>query len=194
MTTVLRTDKSSLVVHELDHLVIELLNDCVKEVDPQLDYRPEIKVFNKICNQQRSVGFFSKASEGYKYSNSVMRSKGISPNLEKLLEYVNCKFNSSFNGILVNKYESGEDYISKHSDNEKSLDPAVGVVMLSFGASRKFRIRNKSTGKKEIDVQTCNSTIIQMNGEFQKEFTHEVPIERKIKDARYSFTFRRHLD
>lgn len=193
MTTVLMTDKSSLVVHDLDDSIIELLSDCVKEVDQQLDHRPEIKVFNKICHQQRSVGFYSKVSEGYKYSNSVMRSKGIPPNLEKLLERVNNKFNASFNGILVNKYENGEDYISKHSDDEKSLDPSIGVVMLSFGALRKFRIRNKSTGKKEIDIQTSHDTIIQMAGEFQKEFTHEVPIERKVKDARYSFTFRRHL-
>ena len=29
-------------------------------------------------------------------------------------------------------------------------------------------------------------------GDFQKEFTHEIPVQRKIKDFRYSFTFRYH--
>ena len=32
-----------------------------------------------------------------------------------------------------------------------------------------------------------------MAGNFQKEFTHEIPIEKKVKEVRYSFTFRTHL-
>lgn len=32
-----------------------------------------------------------------------------------------------------------------------------------------------------------------MGGNFQKEFTHEIPIEKKITDTRYSLTFRKHL-
>ena len=33
-----------------------------------------------------------------------------------------------------------------------------------------------------------------MAGDFQKEFTHEIPIEKKVEGVRYSFTFRRHLE
>ena len=32
-----------------------------------------------------------------------------------------------------------------------------------------------------------------MAGDFQKEFTHEIPAEKKIKEGRISFTFRKHL-
>lgn len=32
-----------------------------------------------------------------------------------------------------------------------------------------------------------------MAGDFQKEFTHEIPMEKKKKNPRISFTFRRHL-
>ena len=32
-----------------------------------------------------------------------------------------------------------------------------------------------------------------MGGNFQKEFTHEIPIEKKVLDTRYSLTFRRHM-
>jgi alkylated DNA repair dioxygenase AlkB len=53
-------------------------------------------------------------------------------------------FNTNYNGILVNKYKSGEDYISKHSDDEKNLDDS-GVISISYGATRKFRIRDKKT-------------------------------------------------
>ena len=33
-----------------------------------------------------------------------------------------------------------------------------------------------------------------MTGDFQNEFTHEIPIEKNIKDIRYSFTFRKHIN
>ena len=35
--------------------------------------------------------------------------------------------------------------------------------------------------------------IIQMAGDFQKEFTHEIPVEKKVDSVRYSLTFRKHL-
>jgi alkylated DNA repair dioxygenase AlkB len=105
---------------------------------------------------------------------------------------INTKFNYSYNGILINKYTDGQDYIGKHTDDERGLDGKVGVISISYGAVRKFRICNKITGKIEIDVPTDPTKIIQMVGNFQKEFTHEIPIEKKIKDTRYSLTFRKH--
>ena len=112
--------------------------------------------------------------------------------LKPLLEIINGKFNINFNGILVNKYKNGEEYISAHSDDEKDLTDA-GVVILSYGATRKLRIKDKSTKKKVLDVALVSGEIVQMLGDFQKEFTHEIPIEKKIKEERYSFTFRRHM-
>jgi alkylated DNA repair dioxygenase AlkB len=39
-------------------------------------------------------------------------------------------------------------------------------------------------------MKSCD--IIFMSGDFQKEFTHEIPKQLKIKEPRYSFTFRHH--
>ena len=110
------------------------------------------------------------------------------------MSYINTKFNYDYNGILINKYLDGNDCIGKHSDDERGLDAKIGVIAISYGAVRKFRIRNKITGKIEIDVPTGASKIIQMAGNFQKEFTHEIPIEKKVKEVRYSFTFRKHIE
>jgi len=35
--------------------------------------------------------------------------------------------------------------------------------------------------------------MLQMKGEFQKEFTYEIPVEKKVKTKRISFTFRKHF-
>ncbi len=115
----------------------------------------------------------------------------MTPSLIKLLDTINHIYNSEYNGILINKYKSGEDYISAHSDDEKNLDKS-GVVAISFGAKRKFRIRDKNTKKIVNDFYLNSGEMLQMGGNFQKEFTHEIPIEKKIKTERISFTFRKH--
>jgi hypothetical protein len=53
----------------------EVLRQCVFEMDPLLEERPEIIVYDKVCKQQRYVGFFSDESIGYKYSNRIMASQ-----------------------------------------------------------------------------------------------------------------------
>jgi alkylated DNA repair dioxygenase AlkB len=193
MDTLIKTENSELITYNLDEDIIKLLEQCVNEIHLELDYHPEIKVFNKICHQQRSIGFYSDTSKGYNYSTTLTPSKQMKQCLRELLIYINDKFDADFNGILINKYENGEEYIGKHSDDEKGLQPKCGVIAMSFGAVRKFRIRDKLTGKVVLDIPTLPNKIIQMAGNFQKEFTHEIPVEKKVKDCRYSFTFRRHL-
>ncbi len=193
MTTILQTEKSALILHDLEPEICNLIEECVELIDSELDVNPEIMVYGKVCHQHRSIGFYSDTSKGYNYSSTITPSKKMHPCLRDLLIYINDKFDYNYNGILINKYSGGEDYIGKHSDDERGLDSKVGVVALSYGAIRKFRIRNKLTGEIEIDVPTEPTKIIQMSGNFQKEFTHEIPVEKKIKECRYSLTFRRHL-
>ena len=186
---IIETDKSYLSISSFSNT--ELLNKCVKEIETKLIENPEIIVYGKKCNQHRSIGFFSNSSIGYYYSGKLMSSQKLTKSLEELLEYINKEFNVTFNGILVNQYNSGLDYISKHSDDESNLSD-IGVVCISHGAIRKFRIRDKNTNKILLDVPTKPYEIMHMGGNFQKEFTHEIPIEKKIKEKRISFTFRYH--
>ena len=85
----------------------------------------------------------------------------------------------------------GNDYISAHSDDETGLD-SVGVVSISYGSERIFRIRNKVTKEIMCDELTTHCSILHMGGNFQKLYTHEIPIQKKIKESRISFTFRKH--
>ena len=188
---IISTEKSFLKTYPIDE--IELMSSCVDDIKEKLIIRPTIQVYGKKCIQHRSIGFFSNTSVGYKYSGQIAKSQQLTKNLSLLLDKVNSLLKAEFNGILVNKYETGEDYIGPHSDDERMLDP-VGVVSISHGAVRLFRIRNKKTKEIKIDIPTEENTLIHMGGDFQKEFTHEVPIQKKIKDARYSFTFRKHVE
>ena len=187
----MQTDKSFLKFQEFPNK--ELLEKCVRDVTENLNEYPPIKIFGKICHQRRCVGFFSNESKGYKYSGQLSESKPMTSSLIAMLALVNSIFGTEYNGILVNKYKMGEDYISAHSDDEVNLDES-GVVAISWGTTRKFRIRNKITKKIVGDYSLIGGSMLQMGGEFQKEFTHEIPVEKKIKSERVSFTFRKHLE
>ena len=171
----------------------DLLANCVAYVSDKLLINPPAVIFGKSVNMRRSIGFFSNESVGYAYSGQVAVAQSLNEDLLSLLDLVNKKLNSDFNAILVNKYPDGNHYIGKHSDDERALSNK-GVACLSYGACRKFRIRNKSTGKIVLDVPTNSNELWCMSGDFQKEFTHEVPVEKKVKEERISFTFRKHLN
>ena len=169
----------------------ELLEKCISDIQPQLEERPEIIIFGKTCQQKRNVGFFSDKSVGYKYSKKMMGSKPLSKAMSELLDTINKEMGADFNGILVNEYMDGNDYISAHSDDEIGLD-TVGVVSISYGAERLFRIRDKQTKEVVCNEITTHCSILHMGGDFQKLYTHEIPIQKKIKEPRISFTFRKH--
>ena len=192
MNTIIKTARSELVLHSIDRHIIDLIDKWIHTVD--LEVNPEVLVYGKVCHQRRSVGFYSDTSKGYEYSHRIMPSKPMTDWLKELMFYINGKFGADFNGILINRYEGGSDYIGKHSDDERGLQQSVGVIALSYGAVRKFRIRDKLTDKIVVDVPTDPSQIIQMSGDFQKEFTHEIPVEKRVSGTRYSLTFRRHLE
>jgi len=189
--TLIETDNSFLTVQTYSS--IELLEECVKDVESKLLVKPKICIYGKEATQHRNIGFFSDESIGYRYSNQLAKSQALTSVLKKLLDEVNELYEADFNGILINKYVDGNDYIGKHSDDEKNLSN-IGVVSLSYGSTRKFRVRDKKTNKIVKDVLIKHNQIMHMGGEFQKEFTHEIPIEKKITTQRHSFTFRKHME
>ena len=186
----IQTDNSSLKI--IKHNLNELVKKSISEIDEKLHKNPEIRVYGRICHQHRNVGFFSDTSIGYRYSNQLSKSIPLTPSLKTILEKINKIFDADYNGILVNKYKDGSDYISAHSDDESGLS-SVGVCAISYGTPRNFRIRDKKTNKIVANINTLENEIIMMDGHFQKEFTHEIPVQKKIKESRYSFTFRKHL-
>jgi len=189
LKSIIKTRTSSLQLGMFSNQ--RLVQQCVEETERLLEVKPALKLFGKDARQPRNVGFFSDTSIGYKYSTTMMASKPLTDGLKEMLRIVNEMFPlGNFNGVLVNTYQNGLDNIGKHRDNEKLLSP-VGVVAISYGAVRKFRVRDDAGIV--MDVPTISGSIMWMQGDFQKEFTHEIPVEKKVKTSRTSFTFRSHV-
>lgn len=188
--TLIKTDKSFLNIYSGEEYA-DLILLCIKEIKDELESDKPLQMYGRIVYQQRDIGFFSDESIGYYYSGQLERAKPLKPNCFKLMQLMNERFNTDNNGILVNRYNGGKKYISDHSDDEKNIGKG-GVIAISHGAVRKFRIRDKVTKKIVLDVPTLSDSIIHMGGDFQQEFTHGIPVEKKVEGIRYSLTFRKH--
>lgn len=178
----------------------KLVADVKLEVDPFLQDATKVVVFGKEYEEPRRVAHFGP---DYQYAGKLKKGIPLTDNMKKLLEKVNemFKFRTNFkmNGMLVNLYRDGKDYIGYHSDNEKGIDMNKGVIALSVGASRRFVVKSKKTWKnpKSETVHTLNTGPLQfmhMRGSFQRHYLHGIPKERNVHEPRYSFTFRRHLN
>jgi alkylated DNA repair dioxygenase AlkB len=168
-----------------------LIQETVKEVSDLLNHHPEIEIFGKIAHQQRDVGFFSNVSKGYKYSGQIAAAKKLTNTLARLLDWVNYFFQAEYNGVLVNRYVTGKDYISAHSDDVTGLSPVSGVVSISYGQTRNFVIKKRQCKEPLYTTPLLSYDMVQMGGDFQKIYTHEVPKD-KTTGTRYSLTFRQH--
>lgn len=167
----------------------DIMKECVNYCEPLLEIRPEIVLYGKVCHQNRDVAFFSDDTDGFKFSNRKMMAIPLNLHLKVLLSFINDLVGQKYNGIAVNRYNSGLDYISPHSDKIKNKK---GVAAVSFGARRVLRVREKETKDLVLDKTLQCDEIVVMEGNFQQEFTHEVPVDKRCKSKRVSFTMRYH--
>lgn len=215
MNEVLKTERSALSICRLGDLLpsvnIQKLKKAVKEVNYEVD--AEIKVCGNVGHQHRGIAFLCNDPnvKGYYYSGQLAKSQKMPEEIEELVNSINKELGTKYNAALCNYYRDGNDYIGEHSDNESNLDPKMGVLSISFGATRIFRSKNIRPVEVEYDENfiTCHKTnattnrydieledemVCLMSGEYQKDFKHEIPIQKKIKEARVSLTLRYHTE
>ena len=121
--------------------------------------------------------------------------------MDRLLETVNRMrpdHKQHFNGILVNQYNGGNDYVAAHSDRQH-IEETEDVWSLSWGETRIFRIRDK-----KIDArQTRGDHVVHSIATAAANAAHDNPglefpqfgrfeINRHVQ-ASHSFLHRRRL-
>lgn len=133
----------------------------------------------------------------YRFSGTTIKPEDIVPQyVTKCFDFVKMEMPEyEWNGALVNFYETGQQYIGKHSDDERDLVQGSPIWSFSFSNGsgnadeRIFRIRSKTTNFKQ-DFITYNNSIIVMCGNFQKTYTHEIVKTTKNVARRINVTIR----
>uniref|UniRef100_A0A803M1H7 Fe2OG dioxygenase domain-containing protein n=1 Tax=Chenopodium quinoa TaxID=63459 RepID=A0A803M1H7_CHEQI len=176
--------------------------------------RPTIHVFGRSCLQPRDSCYV--ACEGV----SKLKYSGYQPHaypwhqfppLVHLLRAVEDALpGSHFNSLLLNRYNSGNDYVSWHSDDEPLYGPTPLIASLSFGCERHFFLKkkpNKSVSKAHSSaskrLKTASNadqdqhsfllkhgSLLVMKGYTQRDWIHSVPKRTKLDAIRINLTFR----
>ena len=156
--------------------------------------RPEhphqIKIFGKLIYTPRLQQAYGK---DYMFSGTVSRALPIPEFLKPLIVYLNKRLSIETNMVLINWYRDGTDYIGMHSDDEKQIKPNTQVITASFGVTRDFVLRNKTT-KERVVIPVENNSVLVMKSGCQKTHTHGVPKRKRVKDYRISLTLREFVE
>lgn len=96
---------------------------------------------------------------------------------------------TQFNSCLLNLYANGNEGMSWHSDNEKSLGENTVIASLSLGATRKFCFKHKVKQVKREMLLTHGQLIV-MRGNTQEHWLHAVMKASHIHEPRINLTFR----
>ena len=90
--------------------------------------RRDIKIFGKVCKENRETCFFGNEGMYYKYSGRDNAGIAFPEELIKLKKKIEKDFNyQPFNFALANKYPDGSYNIGMHSDDERDLCGPIGV-------------------------------------------------------------------
>jgi alkylated DNA repair dioxygenase AlkB len=152
----------------------------------------EAVIFGKHILTKRKAAWYG--DEGYHYTYSKVTKHALlwNEDLSALKSLVEGITGFTFNSCLLNLYHNGDEGVSWHSDDEKSLGPNTTIASLSFGAERKFAFRHKETGVAAGIVLEHGSLLVMKDGT-QEHWLHSLPKSKKVLHARINLTFRRIL-
>lgn len=156
--------------------------------------RGEVVVYGQRHKIPRFQRLFGEAS--YSFSGVTVPGEPLEhPILIGLMDYVNSlEPGAKYNGMLVNFYMDGKDHIGPHADDEGDLVKGAPIYSFSFGATRTFRFHRKGGGKKVLDVELTDGTMVAMCGACQREFKHSIPRQVKVTTPRINITVRAFIE
>jgi alkylated DNA repair dioxygenase AlkB len=149
----------------------------------------EAIIYGRHIITARKVAWYGDANYAYTYSGTTKTALAWTRELLALKTLVEGKTGTAFNSCLLNLYHDGNEGMSWHSDDEKSLGANSTIASLSFGAERKFSFRHKRSGE-SVSLVLEDGSLLVMKGTTQTYWQHSLPKSKKITVPRINLTFR----
>lgn len=154
----------------------------------QIDWQQRsVTVFGKVHPQPRLTRWYGPVP--YLYSGLRWEADPIPSGLNEILREVEYLTGERFNSVLCNLYRDGQDGISWHSDDEALFGDDPIVASVSFGATRTFKLRSKTT-KEVLSYDLTDHSLLVMGRGVQKGWMHSVPRTSQPTGERVNLTFR----
>jgi alkylated DNA repair dioxygenase AlkB len=153
--------------------------------------RHRLKVFGREVDSPRLSCWIGDADAIYTYSRTRFEPRPWTPALAELRDAVASLCGEVYNSVLCNLYRDGRDAMGWHSDSEPELGPEPVIASLSFGATRRFRLRHKRDPRRRLDIDLASGSLLRMAGATQTNYRHDLPRTARASGARINLTFRR---
>ena len=168
-----------------------------EKLESSIVYYPDeesmIMIFNKRVQIPRKQVAYGDEGLSYTFSGNTIQPKSWSecPFILIIKRVVECILKTTFNFVLINRYDNGESYIGYHSDDEKSLENNSIIASFSVGQSRDFYLKSNET-KNVYKYVVKHNSLITMEGNCQKNYKHSIPKRsiHSVSGPRINFTFR----
>jgi len=150
-----------------------------------------LRIFGREIDSPRLSCWIGDADAAYTYSRTRFEPRAWTPALSELRDELNRICGQVYNSVLCNLYRNGHDAMGWHSDSEPELGPAPVIASLSFGATRRFRLRRKHDRDQRLQIDLEAGSLLLMAGATQANYRHDLPRTRAVTGARINLTFRR---
>ena len=160
-----------------------------EQLKAQIRWRQDVMRFGRReVPQPRLTAWYADAGKTYVYSGIANHPLPWTALLLALKAKAEGFAESAFNSVLLNYYRDGGDSVGWHADNEPELGERPVIASLSFGATRTFELRRRTTGK-VVKLPLTSGGILLMRGTTQQHWVHRVPKEPGSA-SRINLTFR----
>lgn len=163
-----------------------------RRLEKEIVYLPKeettVEVYGRRFPVPRQVVAYGDEGIKYSFSGSHIETKPWTPLILEIKQKVQKIAQEEYNYVLVNRYNSGKDYIGSHKDNEKDLDPYASIASVSFGQKRDFIFSRKNY--KSYNICLENGSLLLMKYPTNVFWYHSLP-RANISCARINMTFRK---
>ena len=161
-----------------------------KTLMESIEWKQEkMNMYGKELFFPRLTAWYGDNDKPYSFSGITLKPSEWTNLLLEIKSKVESKTEAIFNSVLLNRYRSGNDSISWHTDAEKELGINPIIASVNFGATREFQLRHKET-KEKISIELTHGSLLIMEGELQHFWHHQVPKTKKPVNERINLTFR----
>ena len=162
-----------------------MLDRLLAEIDWRQD---EARIMGRTVALPRLTAWYGDA--GYRYSGIDNPPRPWLPLLLELKGVAETLAGARFNSVLLNLYRDGRDGMGWHSDDERSLGPEPVIASLSFGATRRFRLKHKTRTDHVLALDLPSGSCLVMAGSLQHHWRHALPKTARPVGPRVNLTFR----
>jgi alkylated DNA repair dioxygenase AlkB len=163
-------------------------SEIIKHLEEIEFSQNKITMYGKEHLVPRLEAWFGES--GYSYTGVNLKPQKSPDWLTSIQNKISKITSTKFNSVLINKYRSGSDYVSWHQDNEKELGVNPIIASLSFGGTRKFKLRHMRDKDLKVDIMLEHGDLLIMGPTIQTNWQHELPKSKVYNDTRFNLTFR----